>query len=66
LKGEYDILLSWNALLTNGGTPRGDSTDLEPTLPQALEEQLGLQLQSKKTNVEVLVVDSAAKVPSEN
>jgi uncharacterized protein (TIGR03435 family) len=37
-----------------------------PLLPVALQEQLGLKLDSHKTMVEVLVIDHLEKVPSEN
>jgi uncharacterized protein (TIGR03435 family) len=37
-----------------------------PPLPVALQEQLGLKLDSHKTMVEVLVIDHLEKVPSEN
>ncbi len=33
---------------------------------RALEDQLGLRLENRKGSVEVLVVDSAAKIPTEN
>ena len=36
------------------------------TLPIALEEQLGLKLETRKAPIEILVVDSAQRTPSEN
>jgi uncharacterized protein (TIGR03435 family) len=36
-----------------------------PTLPQALQEELGLKLERKKTPVNMLVIDHMEK-PSEN
>ena len=36
------------------------------TLPQALEEKLGLRLDARKAQTEILVVDRAEKVPVEN
>ncbi len=52
LKGEYDLLLSWD-------------DDAGPALPTALQEQLGLRFESQKVPVSYFVVD-AAKKPSEN
>jgi len=37
-----------------------------PPLPVAVQEQLGLKLDSHKTMVDVLVIDHLEKVPSEN
>jgi uncharacterized protein (TIGR03435 family) len=37
-----------------------------PTLFIALEEQLGLKLVKKKASLDVLVIDHADKVPTEN
>ena len=51
-----------------GGTggPAGDSQEGGPTLIAAIQEQLGLKLESRKGPVEFLVVDHAEKVPTEN
>jgi uncharacterized protein (TIGR03435 family) len=51
---------------TDPGTlPQADG-DAGPTLMQALQEQLGLRLESQKGQVDFLVVDHAEKVPTEN
>lgn len=65
LKGAYDITLSWNTRLTTGA-PRADGSDVGPTLTEALQQQLGLKVQSKKMSIEMLVVDNAERVPTEN
>ena len=36
------------------------------SLFQALQEKLGLKLEARKSPVDILVVDSAEKVPTEN
>jgi uncharacterized protein (TIGR03435 family) len=56
LKGEYDFVLEWAP-----DTPEAEG----PTMFRAVEEQLGLHLESAKVPVEVLVIDRVEK-PSEN
>ena len=41
-------------------------TDMFTSWQRALEEQLGLRIESRKGNVAVLVVDEAARIPTEN
>jgi uncharacterized protein (TIGR03435 family) len=57
LKGEYDYKLQW------GATEQPDSP--LPSIFSALQEQLGLKLNSTRTLVDILVIDGAQK-PSEN
>jgi uncharacterized protein (TIGR03435 family) len=70
LKGLYDIKLQWTPDATFGvpigpGGPVGGPEPLpDPTAPtifNALQEQLGLKVDSAKGPVEVLVIDSAEK-----
>jgi uncharacterized protein (TIGR03435 family) len=62
LKGNCDVKLQWNTELRAGG----DSLPSDrPSIFTALQEQLGLKLESSKGPVEVLVIDSIRK-PSEN
>jgi len=75
LTGNYDWTLHWTpespAPLFKGadnnptpeGAPAPDTSG--PTLFTALEEQLGLKLESQKGNVETLVIDSVEQ-PTEN
>jgi uncharacterized protein (TIGR03435 family) len=65
LTGFYDVTLKWepNDLPPGSGSP--DSLAL-PDIYTAVREQLGLRLEAKKTPLEVLVVDSADKVPAPN
>jgi uncharacterized protein (TIGR03435 family) len=72
LTAKYDIVLSWvfddnRAAGANGSTPlAGASEPAGPTLEQAVQAQLGLKLEKKKGPVEVVVVDSAERTPTEN
>ena len=61
LQGKYDFVLKW--VMDWGGPPTEDSS---PTIFEALQAQLGLKLESKKGMVDVLVVDHAEKIPTEN
>lgn len=75
ITGEYDLLLEWTPEPGQGGGPFGgappppdalpaaDSTG--PTLFTAIQEQLGLKLESERGPVSVLVIESVEK-PSEN
>jgi uncharacterized protein (TIGR03435 family) len=56
LSGNYDFTLTWD--------PDGASASI-PSLFAALQEQMGLRLESGKAIMDVLVVDSAEKA-SEN
>ena len=53
LNGEYDIRLFW-------------AEDGSPTLVRAVQDQLGLRLQTTSGPVDFLVVDHADKLPTEN
>jgi uncharacterized protein (TIGR03435 family) len=61
LKGKYDFTLQW---VTDGASL--SSGDPGPTIFQALQDQLGLKLESKKGMVDILVVDHLEKTPTEN
>jgi uncharacterized protein (TIGR03435 family) len=70
LTGLYDIHLQWTPELAQGAAgPAGDAgqsvDSSSPSIFTAIEEQLGLRLQSGKGPVEVLVIDSVEK-PTEN
>jgi uncharacterized protein (TIGR03435 family) len=41
-------------------------TDMFTAWQRTLRDQLGLDLESRKENLAVLVVDSARKIPTEN
>jgi uncharacterized protein (TIGR03435 family) len=69
LKGLYDFGLKWTADVPPGPLPPGvqlpPPDPSAPSLVTALQEQLGLKLESSKGPVEVLVIDSVQK-PTEN
>jgi uncharacterized protein (TIGR03435 family) len=73
LKGIYDFELKWSPAPNEGNfTTRSDADDpvapadvLRPSIFTALQEQLGLKLESSKGPVEVLVIDSVSR-PKEN
>jgi uncharacterized protein (TIGR03435 family) len=58
LTGKYDVRVEFAADLANSQS----SSDLFT----ALTEQLGLKLESRKGPVDLLIVDSASKLPTEN
>ena len=61
LRGLYEVKLEWALRqVQNPDALPG------PSLFTALTEQLGLKLEAQKGPVEILVVDSAEKVPAEN
>jgi uncharacterized protein (TIGR03435 family) len=67
LTGKYDFVLKWTPdALPVGGPPRGDDREPAPdpngpSIFGALQQDLGLKLQSAKGPVEVLIIDHAEK-----
>ena len=55
LEGPFDVRLEWDADDREG-----------PTLFTAIQEQLGLKLESRKEPMDVLVIDHAEKTPAED
>ncbi len=75
LKGRYDFTLTWSSRADAGAMPPishggpgsySPPPDDYPTLMNAIQEQLGLKLEPKKGQVEMLVIDGVEKVPTEN
>jgi uncharacterized protein (TIGR03435 family) len=62
LKGKYDFDLNY---ITDSAAP-STIEDAGPNIFRALQEQLGLKLEAKKTMVDILVVDHIEKSPTEN
>jgi uncharacterized protein (TIGR03435 family) len=75
LSGRYDFDIKWSreegaelaARLPNGGSPGTDASppDPGPSIFSALEDQLGLKLEAKKTPTDVIVIDHIEQ-PSPN
>jgi len=69
LTGKYDVLAQWNpgdaAALPPSDGSKALPSDSGPSIFTAIQEQLGLKLESKKGPVEIIVVDRAEK-PKEN
>ena len=72
LKGKYDVVLNLAKYLpemneihaTPGGPPPIDQ--IIPILLNGLQEELGLKLESRKSPLDMLIVDHAEKEPTEN
>ncbi len=65
LSGTYDIQLKFARGEDTASSKPDNGADPAPSIFTALEEQLGLKLQSTKGPVDTLVIDSIEK-PSEN
>jgi uncharacterized protein (TIGR03435 family) len=66
LDGLYDVNLEWTPD-RNVPLPGGpEDLSARPSLFTAIQEQLGLKLEGRKGPLDVLVVDHAEQVPSEN
>jgi uncharacterized protein (TIGR03435 family) len=62
LKGRYDIHIDATAYANSSG----GQMDVMSLLFTALQQQLGVKLESRKGTPEILIVDSAEKTPTEN
>jgi uncharacterized protein (TIGR03435 family) len=75
LKGRYDFAIdlsgyldmaSTQKLMAEGHGAADMQSTMETAVMMALREQLGLKLESKKSPIDMIVVDKAEKVPTEN
>jgi uncharacterized protein (TIGR03435 family) len=64
LTGFYDVHLEWAP--DNPVPAETDDAAPLPDIFQAVEEQLGLHLESKKTPIDIIVIDRADRVPVAN
>jgi uncharacterized protein (TIGR03435 family) len=65
LKGVFEVKLEWSPDVNPQDEPAADN-GTKPSIFTAIQEQLGLRLEARKLPVDVLVVDRAEKVPTEN
>ncbi len=63
LKGVYDVDLEWSVDDTPERTAQANDP---PSLFTALQEKLGLRLDSRKAPVDIYVIDHVERVPTEN
>ena len=61
LKGRYDVSMNVNAYMTEG-----KRLDVMSVLFTAMQQQLGLKLESRKDTPNILIVDNAEKTPTDN
>lgn len=73
IQGFFDLKLEWTPDESSpmqkpgeGGEGLSTAPTDGPTIFTALQEQLGLKLESRKVPVEILVIDHVEKLPSEN
>jgi uncharacterized protein (TIGR03435 family) len=64
LTGEYRIALRWAP--GSGGADIAPADSTAPSLFAAVQEQLGLRLESRHGPLDSIVVDHAEKIPAEN
>jgi uncharacterized protein (TIGR03435 family) len=65
LAGRFDFTLEFAPQAPGALTPE-TSDDSAANLISAVPQQLGFKLNSRKISVDVLVVDSAQRIPTEN
>jgi uncharacterized protein (TIGR03435 family) len=64
LSGEYQIQLRWAP--GSGGTDEAPADATAPSLFAAVQQQLGLKLESRNGPLDTIVVDHAEQIPAEN
>lgn len=66
LTGKYDFTVEFTPNLPDGAASDGDASDPGSSLAAAIQQQLGLRLAPGKAKIDVIVVDKAERVPTEN
>jgi uncharacterized protein (TIGR03435 family) len=64
LTGFYDVKLEWTPTDLSAQSPT--ETAVGPSIFSAVQSELGLKLQARKGPLDLLVVDHALQVPTEN
>jgi uncharacterized protein (TIGR03435 family) len=65
IQGKYDYVLNWTHDSARDSNASSGATETGPSLFTAIQEQLGLKLESTKGPVQVLVIDQA-ELPTDN
>jgi uncharacterized protein (TIGR03435 family) len=65
LEGRYDATINIGKYIADA-TPKDGTFDPIPMIMTGLQEELGLKLESKKMPLDLLIIDHAQKVPTEN
>ena len=63
LKGRYDSHIDMSRI---AAANPNDRMEYESALITSMEEQMGLKIEARKEEVDVLVIDHAEKTPTEN
>ena len=68
LEGGWDFTLNWSPphLVKTGDESSASDPNGALTIPEALEKQLGLKLETKKHPMDVLVIDHVERMPTAN
>jgi len=66
LKGRYDISIDVSAYFSNEAQMKEFQADPTQLIFAVVQEQLGLKLEPKKSPLQLVIVDGAEKVPTEN
>lgn len=66
LEGRYDATINMSKYMSIDTTPKDGPFDPIPMIVTGLQEELGLKLESKKMPLDLLIIDHAEKVPTEN
>jgi uncharacterized protein (TIGR03435 family) len=66
LTGRYDITLNLAKYLQDLQPAGGGPPDVVGVLLSGVQEELGLKLEAKKTPLDLLIIDTAEKIPAEN
>lgn len=62
----YDLTLEWTPDDAPPSPTNSEASEPGPSLFSALQDQLGLRLQTQKVSVDIVIVDHVEKLPTEN